>query len=344
MKLDTYPHTAIDMSLNNEIANHLNDIADIYQNARDTYRTGAYRKAAQSVRLSAIPINSGYEARSLGGVGDSIAVDIDEFIRSRSNPPYVGTSNRMKQLMVGDAGKQQVLKLFKGVYGIGPETAEDLYNRGFRTLDNLMHANLNDAQRWGLHYYHHLKEKIPRSEIDETFAIISRCLQADYGHNLVMQVVGSYRRGKLQSGDIDILVRGDKIPSLGRPLHPADVAVTLQKCGIVPARLGVGDHKYAAIVRLDEYHNGRRLDVLVIPPESWAYGLLYFTGSDIHNRLMREWANSNGYTLNEYGLKDRAGNWIPATTEEDIYKFMHLQYLEPSARTEDLKQLPMRVG
>ena len=67
---------------------------------------------------------------------------------------------------------------------------------------------------------------------------------------------------------------------------------------------------------------------------------LYFTGSDEHNKLMRNRAIELGYRLNEYGLFRvidgvEASSPEPCQAEADIFQMLHMNYKTPRER--DLK-------
>lgn len=47
----------------------------------------------------------------------------------------------------------------------------------------------------------------------------------------------------------------------------------------------------------------RRLDIRLNPYDQFYCAVLYFTGSDLFNKQMREHALSQGFTLNEYTLR-----------------------------------------
>jgi len=66
---------------------------------------------------------------------------------------------------------------------------------------------------------------------------------------------------------------------------------------------------------------------------NYAFTLLYFTGSGQFNIEMRNHALSLGYSLSEYGLKKK-GKLINDTfeTEQDIFKFLGIKYIEPFER------------
>jgi hypothetical protein len=59
--------------------------------------------------------------------------------------------------------KDDAIKTFTGVYGIAAALAEDLWNRGARTVEDLkrdpVKYKLNDAQIIGLEYYEDLLQR-----------------------------------------------------------------------------------------------------------------------------------------------------------------------------------------
>ena len=79
----------------------------------------------------------------------------------------------------------------------------------------------------------------------------------------------------------------------------------------------------------------RRLDIRLIPLESFFTAYLYFTGSYEFNERMRGIAKRQGYKLNEYGLYKKTGDTyklIKVKSEEDIFKVLGMDYVEPEKR------------
>jgi DNA polymerase lambda len=206
---------------------------------------------------------------------------------------------------------------------------------GFRTISMLLRsAPLTHAQRLGAYYYEDLKKKIPRAEID-TYRDTLRTIFAEYDPTVMWQIVGSYRRGEPESGDIDVLIQ------LKPGLDLRRVVELLKRAEIVVGDLGLGSTKYMGLTKIDE-DPVRRLDLLVIPRESWPFAQLYFTGSVKYNTLMRAHANELGLTLNEYRLMNiETRETYPAETEEEVSKLLGLQYLSPEERTRDLAEIPL---
>jgi DNA polymerase (family 10) len=68
-----------------------------------------------------------------------------------------------------------------------------------------------------------------------------------------------------------------------------------------------------------------------VPEESYGAALMYFTGSQAHNILLRGLANERGWKLNEYGLFSGERR-IAGATEEEVFKKLGLAYIPPEMR------------
>lgn len=109
------------------------------------------------------------------------------------------------------------IKLFQNVWGIGAVTAKKLVqSHGLRDIEQLREAvrkgsvNLERGQLIGLERFEDFNLRIPRSEVEEINAVVM-----EYAEKIVPgvqgTVCGSYRRGKTDCGDVDVLF----IPPLG---------------------------------------------------------------------------------------------------------------------------------
>jgi len=310
---------------NEDLANHLREVAYYYNLSRDTYRNKVFNEAAQKIEVYPEAIISGRDAKDkIGyGIGDSIMFDIDEFLNT-------GTSQRLESLKTSFKERQEVIDLFRTLHGVGPVTANKFYDAGFRDFGDLWYkAELTEAQKTSIFYREHLKLRIPRYEIAAIEEFLKRLFLG-----LTIEIVGSYRRGEPDSGDIDILIRqNDKIDL-------NFIVDELKKYNLLIADFAQGKSKYLGLIQLQN-RPVRRLDILIIKPESWATALLYFTGSQRFNILMRRRAKDLGMRLNEYALLDSAGNRMTKenSTEQDVFNMLNLRYLTPQERTRDLTQL-----
>jgi DNA polymerase/3'-5' exonuclease PolX len=76
-----------------------------------------------------------------------------------------------------------------------------------------------------------------------------------------------------------------------------------------------------------------RIDIRLVPLESYYTALIYFTGSYQLNTMMRLKAKKLGYKLNEYGLyKTKSDIPIMLNSEKDLFDILKIEYLEPQQR------------
>ena len=76
-----------------------------------------------------------------------------------------------------------------------------------------------------------------------------------------------------------------------------------------------------------------RIDMIIVPIENFFCALMHFTGSGLFNQYMRQHAIKLGYKLNEYNLINTKNNKkFKISGEDDIFKYLHLQYIKPIDR------------
>ncbi len=227
------------------------------------------------------------------------------------------------------------LEAFTQIYGVGPKKAADLVKAGYKTIADLRTALqknpklLNKNQQIGLRHYEDILERIPRQEMETH----ERTLMTAKPTELQGTIVGSFRRGKPDSGDIDMLLCASAVTvDVGKAL--AQYVTTLKTQGYITDVLAQGDSKCLAVCRLPG-GKARRLDLLITPPEEYGFAVLYFTGSDGFNVRMRQHALERGYTLNEHALTvvSTGKKVMGIRSERDIFVALKLQWKEPSERT-----------
>ena len=200
------------------------------------------------------------------------------------------------------------------VWGIGPETANKLIRKGYRSVDDLRKRgwdDLTEQQRVGLKHFDDLQHRIPREEVVLIEGVVRETIQALVGKELECMTCGSYRRGRSHCGDVDVLIRamGDN-PPLG---------LLLQIIQELESKRFLVDHfslpskvhrdkddaeymhhaSYMGICRLNEQSRCRHIDIKVYNEAEFPFALLYFTGSDYFNRSMRTLAHTKGYSLTD---------------------------------------------
>ena len=103
-----------------------------------------------------------------------------------------------------------VLKLFYEIWGVGASTAREFYyDRHWRDLDDIIEngwKSLSRVQQIGVKYYDEFQLKMSRAQVEAIAAVIQFHARRLTDDRLEAIIVGGYRRGKLESGDADIIL------------------------------------------------------------------------------------------------------------------------------------------
>lgn len=290
------------------------------------FKSRVYASAIKT--LSALPFVRSVEdlppSQKGDGLGKEVRIKVQKIIEHGS----LNISETARATAVA-------LEAFQQIYGVGPKKAQELITAGYTTITGLRTAVakdpklLNKNQQIGLRYYEQLLQRIPRAEMDQHAAL----LMAAKPTSLEGVIVGSYRRGKSDSGDIDMLLRTSSA-SVDAPAALQQFVHALQEKGYIREVLAHGDHKCMAICTLAS-SSARRLDLLITPPAEFPFAVFYFTGSDTFNVAVRNHALSRGYTLNEHALTQlSSGKQVSGVrTEQELFKLLKLRWVEPVERT-----------
>ena len=331
--------------INQALAKILHEIA-LYLEMDDVpFKPQAYERAALGLEILSEDVGAIYKKdgekglEKIPGVGRGIALKIIEFIENGQIDEY---EKLKKKIPVN-------ISELKAVEGLGPKNIKKLYKKlGIRNLNDLEKAaqshKIRDLEGLGekseekiLRGIEFLKKSGGRFILGFTMPFIRQIEERLRRLKEVQKIVvaGSVRRRKETIGDIDILIISDK---------PEPVMEYFVKMPEVINVFGSGKTKSSV-----KTANGLNIDLRVLPRVSYGAGLNYFTGSKEHNVALRELAIKKGYKLSEYGLfSAKGGNadsrgsirgltrnkWkqIPAETEEEIYKSLGLDYIEPELR------------
>lgn len=217
-----------------------------------------------------------------------------------------------------------------------------------------------------MRYMDDLQHRIPRSEVESIVAVVSK-VALSIRPTLEIIPCGSYRRGKPDSGDVDILITdraNDDVEFDWHGLIPQICSILSKRdsnlneldanhppSGVTPflvAHLSMAKRQdggemanYMGICKLVESPYHRRIDIKIYKPEHFPFAVLYFTGSDHFNRSMRLLANKKSLSLSDKCLrhvircnrvKVHEGKEIPCHTEQEIFAALNLEYREPHER------------
>ena len=135
------------------------------------------------------------------------------------------------------------------------------------------------------------------------------------------EVAGSYRRGREDPGDLDVVV------ILKPRVRLPEIAELWLAEGKASAINWVGEKKTQMVI------DGVKVDIRTTTPRALGAALLYFTGPAGYNIGIRSAAKRAGFKLSEYGLFNReTGEYIAGATEEDIYTALGRNYRPPTER------------
>jgi DNA polymerase beta len=287
---------------------------------KQRFKASAYKKVIE--QLETIPeIRSMEDVRGVTGIGEKIRDKLTEIFSTGA----LQSAERARR-----EGRLDIYDTLSAIHGIGPAKAKQLMNAGITDLASLRTAVqarpqlLSNIQKAGLKYYEEITRRIPREEILLHEDLLRNIFDAA---GLESTVVGSYRRGLPTSGDIDVLVTGDKANFM-RGL------IDLHRTDYIVETLAEGATKGMYIVRLSPAAYARRVDILYTTPEEYPYAVLYFTGSKEFNVAMRKWALDHGYSLNEHSLTSLSTGEVVEglATEKNIFDFLGMEWRAPPER------------
>jgi DNA polymerase IV len=300
----------------------------------------AYRKAVATLKKQTTLIATADEAFALPFVGKHLADKIEEIV----------TTNRLRRLdNTRDDATDNILRLFLGVYGAGLVQARTWIQQGYTTLEDLeTKARLTDNQKIGIAHYEDFATRIPRAEVKAHGDFVRTALQKiDPGCEA--QVMGSYRRGAKDSGDIDVIITkpGACIDTIRNvvfeQLVPKLFAANFLKVKLATSSRTSDGTKWHGASCLPTSKVWRRLDLLIVPEEEMGAALIYFTGNDIFNRSIRFLASKKGMRLNQRGLfkdvvrgknreKINDGTLLEGRDEKMIFEILGVPWREPNER------------
>jgi len=317
--------------LRDKIVLIMRDISKYYQIKGDSIRSMTYSKCISSINT----IEDDSEIikeniSSLKGVGPGILAKIME-IKETGTCEMYQTAKDFKD----------PCELFLGIHGVGVKNAKKLVKAGFITIEDIRKCDnlpglLTNVQIKGVHWYEDILKRIPRSEIAQHEVWLKERLES-IDPTAELTITGSYRRGKSESGDMDILIKTPSVKDAS--IYEEFLDSLLMDTDGSPYMLEFlsrGKKKFMGICKsMTQGVKGRRIDIMFTTSEDYPFAILYFTGSKDFNTKMREDLHTRGFTLNEYSLKyNTTDKNVDYTfkTEKDIFDFIGYDYVEPEDR------------
>ena len=308
-----------------ELFSEMADVMEILGD--DRFRINSYRRVARVIADMPTDVEEMLATGKLAetpGVGKSSLAKIEEFIK---------TGQIMAHQELLTKIPQKLLQLLK-IPGMGPKGVKAVYeNLKVKSIADLKAAietgKLAELTGFGdkkaaiiAKGIEFLGKSTGRIRLDQAFNAATIVMDFIDGlpDDKKIAYAGSLRRCAETIGDVDILVAAKDSKKI------IDAFVGAE---FVQEILAAGDTKGAVIIKTDSC--AVQVDVRVVPNKSFGAALNYFTGSKQHNVRLREMAVKAKLKLNEYGLF-RGKKMIAGATENEIYKKLGLDYVEPMLR------------
>ena len=327
----------VSMRINDLIIHNLQEMYNLHRYKKDTWKAKAYNDALQVIKSVQTPITSPKDIDALN-LGKKIKEKVLYIIQNKENIPQLVDESD------DTLTKIHAMNELANIHNIGVVKAKELVEEhGILTFDDLVKNEhlLNSKQKQGVKYHFDIQQKIPRKEMIEHNQMIKTIMNKAFPDIKEFSLVGSYRRNKEESGDIDLIVKTKASFDMNDLVRVMIEEGYIQEDGI----FALGKKKFMGMAKLPSVEGmpklpsvegntiSRRLDILFCPASEYAFALLYFTGSKDFNVKMRERAKQLGYRLNEKGLTDESSEKIKnLKSEKDIFKFLKINYVEPDQR------------
>lgn len=321
---------------NRDVANILTDIASRLQIlGANRFKINAFVSAAETINGLGQDINRVHEEGALQKI-PGVGKGIGEALRELFETGIVADFEEIKdQVPDGVVAMMQIPDM-------GPKKAKRLWEElDITDVEQLQVAATNGELQVLKGFGAKTEEKIlkniallaqrgdERTPIGEALPLahtlvagLEAALPADAIQRI--EVAGSLRRWKETIGDMDILVVSQQ---------PAMVMEAFQQLPLVSDVVASGETKSSVILT-----TGLQVDLRVVEAEHWGAALQYFTGSKEHNVPIREIAQKQGWSLNEYGLtatgkgNESEGKQRFFAEESALYEFLGLAWVAPEMR------------
>eukprot|EP00835_Amoeboradix_gromovi_P000291 NODE_10_length_47437_cov_0.363429.p9 type:complete len:434 gc:universal NODE_10_length_47437_cov_0.363429:16587-15286(-) len=334
-----------DFPLDHGQKKELISILEILQKEREfngeTFNSLAYRNAMGGIRASRKSLCEMVESnfKDVAFVGPKIGAIIQEF---------VDTNMVQEALSIQHTDRFMAITSLTSIWGVGERTALEWYSKGYHTIEAVLNSNvkLSKSAQLGIKYRSDLKDLLSREKVSEIVRSLDEICSWS-ANNISNTTVGGYRRGKENSGDIDIVLSHDKDDYcetiLEQSLNALKKHSVLADVFSISMRLKyryVTANKQNDSWELDKaltviYHDGkaRQVDLVVCTKEQLPFCLLAWTGSTTFERLIKLHAKKMGYTLSSTCIYNKISKEIyPCSSEAHIFQFLGLPYRPPHLR------------
>jgi DNA polymerase (family 10) len=267
------------------------------------YRARAYRRAAENLALTPVPIEqliAEERLQEIPGIGDALAAVITKLHQS-------GQHERLDAMRKDfPAGVLEMMR----IPGLRADKVRKLHDElGIRSVEELEQAARSDRLKASKGYGPAFQAKVLQG-ID-----MSRAPSGLHLHRAAIAL--DYARDEIRRSHPEWTM----LTAAGEFRRGCEIIRRLSLVALDPAHQG--DPRTIAV--------GEQLTVHVTTRALYGVTLLLATGSDRHLAALRALARKQRYTLDAAGLRGRGG-LIASETEEQIYAALGLPFIAPELR------------
>lgn len=288
-----------------------------YKPDKSVFEVAAYRKAAE-----ALEAHGSVQTLNIPGIGKSIRASLTDLL---ANKPV------QKLIEVSKFGPPYSVHELTRLNNVGPATALKLYETyGVKSFDELgkmiRDHKITDPKLITAYYSADaVSERISRSVVaDNIQPVLDGILSVV--PDIRVEVVGSFRRHRADTRDIDVLVGSADAQHI-----KSIIAVCKTFSDAVKLFDKAGSKK--AEIRIVIAGVARKLDVNFVDPKQWGSALLHFTGPLQYNTLLRTYAKTKHLKVSQYGITNTKTNKIKRfETEEALCEYLGVPWFPPECR------------
>jgi DNA polymerase (family 10) len=318
---------------NTAIAEAFEELGDLYElDGAIVHRVLAYRSAAKAVREASVSVAAlAREGRAteIAGIGKTLqektlallesgTIPAAEKLRAKFPPGLIaitrlpGLGAKRARLLHSELGIDSPAALreaaqserLRTVRGLGAKFEASV----LAALDAL------DAQPDG-----HAAPRLLLARALELGEALVTGLERLGGPGTQVLIAGSARRRADSVKDIDLIAVSTRPTTLAKSLARLPEIESVSSAGKAGARART--------------HTGASVDLRIAKPAQLGNLLQHFTGSGEHNAALREAAVRQGLHISEYGiLDDASGRSETHASEEEVYRRLGMDYIEPELR------------
>ncbi|MHC5252126.1 DNA polymerase/3'-5' exonuclease PolX [Listeria kieliensis] len=292
----------------------------------NSFKTSAFRKAAQSLEIDNRSLSEIDDIRSLPGIGKATGDIIEEYLKTGKSPELEALKTEVPSgliplLEVEGLGGKKLARLYQEL-GVTDQTSlleaagsgqiEALKGFGKKSVEKMVEGVKALGTRPDRYPF---PKVFPVAEEIETF--LETIPEIKRFHR-----AGSMRRMRETLKDLDYVLE---------TTEPDQVKQALLSHSKITEVIGAGETKVSVQLSIGITIS---VDFRLVTPESYATTLHHFTGSKEHNIKMRQLAKKREQKISEYGVEEENGDVHHFQTETEFFRFFDLPFIPPEVRVD----------